>query len=98
VSADVMCKDCGWPIGNRHHDDVHGRMKRYRFDVDGMNFVSVLPWDDWSKEWRSWFAGLVKAQRATDEKNGLQRTTMIYIDNYSAELDSIRWHGVVDLL
>ncbi len=94
----VMCPDCHWPVGNRNHDDVHGRMKRYRFKVDGMPFVSVLPWDGWSQEWQSWFTGLVKAQRATDRKNGLQRAKVIYVDNYNSDSNSIRWHGQVDLL
>jgi hypothetical protein len=73
-------------------------MLRYQFTVSGMDFVSVLPWDAWPEEWQAWFKGLVAAQRATDRRCGHQRTTMIYVDNYNAELNSIRWHAETELV
>jgi hypothetical protein len=73
--TDVMCPDCGWPVDNAKHDDVHQRMKRYDFYVDGVLFRAVLPWEKWPIEWQHWMRGLVAA-------NSKYEVSCYYIDNY----------------
>lgn len=91
-----MCPDCGWPLENKNHDDVHDRMKRYDFTVEGVPFRAVLPWGDWSTEWQEWFKGLALAQLAVDACSK-QRTIRINISNYSKTEEAIRWDAEIGL-
>lgn len=74
--------ECGWPAANKYHEKVHARMQRYTFDVDGVEFVAVLPWDKWPEEWQDWMRGLVAHNRAAMAEKGLWKVRRYIIDAY----------------
>lgn len=77
-----ICPDCQWPIGHHYHDVVHPRMARYYFDVDGVAFKAVLPWDKWPRQWQEWMRGLVMANEAKLRIRNQWRLVSVEIDAY----------------